>query len=235
MPSTSFATTRWSLVLAAADADAPDSRRALAELCAAYWYPLYAFLRRQGCGADEARDHTQEFFARLLEKDYLRVVDRARGRFRSFLLAACQHFLANERDKARAQKRGGGRLHVPIDFGDAEKRYGHEPAHFLTPERLFQRRWALTLLDKVLHRLRLEMAESGRDAVFSQLKDTLTGSSIPYAHLAEQLGMTEGAVKVAAHRLRKRYRELLRQEIERTVDCETEVEDEIRSLFAALG
>jgi RNA polymerase sigma-70 factor (ECF subfamily) len=237
MPRASFATTRWSLVLAAAEADEPDSRQALAELFGTYWYPLYAFIRRQGFDPEQAQDHTQEFFARLLEKDYLRDADRQRGRFRSFLLAACQHFLANERDKARAQKRGGGRLHVPIDFQDAESRYGHEPAHALTAEKLFERRWALTLLEQVLQRLRQEQLDAGRGLVFEQLKGALAGErgSTGYAQLGESLGMSEAAIKVAVHRLRKRYRELLRAEIERTVESDSEVEAEIRSLFAALG
>jgi RNA polymerase sigma-70 factor (ECF subfamily) len=233
----SFATTRWSLVLQAAEGDTGHSQEALAALCATYWYPLYAFIRRQGFDADQAQDHTQEFFARLLEKDYLKVADRERGRFRSFLLAACQHFLANERDKARAQKRGGGRLHVPIDFHDAEHRYGHEPAHHLTAEKLFERRWALTLLDQVLQRLRQEMADRGRGPVFELLKGCLAGekTAASYEQLGRQLRMTEGAIKIVVHRLRKRYRELLRAEIERTVETAAEVEAEIRSLFAALG
>jgi len=236
MPS-SFATTHWSLVLAAADRDAPESRQALAELCSAYWYPLYAFIRRQGHDADAAQDLTQEFFARLLEKEYLRTADRQRGRFRSFLRAACQHFLANERDRARAKKRGGGRMHVPIDFSEAERRFTLEPAHGLTPEKLYDRRWALTLLDQVLQQLRAEFAATEKLELFQRLKGCLTGerSEKSYGEIAEQLGMSEGAVKTAAHRLRRRYGELLRQEIERTVQTEADVDDEIRSLFAALG
>jgi RNA polymerase sigma-70 factor (ECF subfamily) len=225
-----FATTRWSLVLAA-----PQSQEALASLCAAYWYPLYAYVRRRGHAPEEAQDLTQEFFTRLLEKDYLRVVDRAKGRFRSFLLTACQHFLSNERDRARAQKRGGDRLHVPL-IPDAEVRYAREPAHTLTPEKLFERRWALTLLDQVLIRLREEWQRAGKAPLFEALKTCLTGekSAVPYAEVAAEQGMTEGAVKVAVHRLRRRYRELLRKAIERTVDEPSQVEEELRELFAAL-
>jgi RNA polymerase sigma-70 factor (ECF subfamily) len=232
-----FATTHWSVVLAARDRAAPQSREALAALCAAYWYPLYAYIRRRGHDADQAQDLTQEFFARLLEKDYLQVVDRAKGKFRSFLLAACQHFLCNEYDRARARKRGGGRASISLDFQAAEGRYGLEPAHSLTPEKLFERRWALTLLDQVLGRLRDEMIHAGREKLFETLKVVLMGekASIPYRQLAKELDLSEGSIKVAVHRLRKRYRELLREEIERTLDESVQVEEEIRDLFAALG
>src|SRR5436309_2659860 len=154
-----FATTHWSLVVAAQDRGSPQAKEALSGLCGSYWYPLYAFIRRQGHSADKAQDLTQEFFARLLEKDFLAAVDREKGKFRSFLLAACKHFLANERDRVRAQKRGGGRQGLSLDFNSADRRYGLEPAHTLTPERLFERRWALTLLDQVLARPRLESVE----------------------------------------------------------------------------
>jgi RNA polymerase sigma-70 factor (ECF subfamily) len=206
-------------------------------LCHAYWYPLYAFIRRQGFSPEQAQDHTQEFFARFLEKDLLGSADRARGQFRSFLLAACKHFLANERDRARAVKRGGGREPVSLDLQDAEQRYGLEPADELTPERLFERRWALTLLDQVLARLREESVRADKASLFDRLKGFLTGhaDAKPYRQVAEELGMTEGAVKVAVHRLRNRYRELLQEEIARTVDDPAQVEDEIRSLFQALA
>jgi RNA polymerase sigma factor (sigma-70 family) len=232
-----FATTRWSLVLAAKGRGEPQAREALADLCALYWYPLYAYVRRRGHDADRAQDLTQEFFARLLEKDFLADVDRGKGRFRSFLLAACKHFLANERDRARALKRGGGREPIPIDALDAESRYRREPVDAMTPERLFDRRWALTLLDQVLQRLGEEMARAGKAVWFDRLKPALLGArgSDPYGQIAAELGMTEGAVKVAVHRLRQRYRALLNEEIARTVDDPGQVEDEIRDLFAAVG
>ena len=234
-----FATTHWSLVLAAKDRASPQSQEALAALCAAYWYPLYAYVRRRGHDAHQAQDLTQEFFARLLEKDYLQVVDREKGKFRSFLLAALQHFLSNEYDRAKARKRGGGggRPALAIDFAAAEGRYALEPAHSLTPEKLFERRWALTLLDGVLARLREEYHDGGKGKLFDGLKSYLTAgeSAVSHAETARTLDMSEGAVKVAAHRLRKRYRELLREEIERTLDEPGRIDDEIRDLFAALG
>jgi RNA polymerase sigma-70 factor (ECF subfamily) len=232
-----FATTHWSLVAAARDRASPEARDALAELCRAYWYPLYAFIRRKGHAADAAQDLTQEFFTRLLEKDFLGAVDRARGKFRSFLLAACQHFLANEYDRAAAQKRGGGRAHLPLDFRAAEDRYTHEPAHALTPERLFERRWALTLLDDVLVRLQAEFDEAEKGPLFDRLKAFLTqpAETAPYRELAAGLAMTEGALRVAVHRLRRRYRELLEAAIAQTVETPDQVAEEIRCLFTALG
>lgn len=232
-----FATTNWSVVLAAGDAAAPQSRQALASLCQGYWYPLYAYIRRQGHAPEPALDLTQEFFLRFLEKDFLRAVDRGKGRFRSFLLAACKHFLANERDRILAKKRGGGATIVSIIADEAEQRYGLEPAYTSTPEKLFERRWALTLLDQVLTRLRQEFADSGKTRLFELLKTFLTGEKTTsgYAQAGAELGMSEGSVKVAVHRLRGRYRELLREEISRTLDDASQVEDEIRDLFAALG
>jgi RNA polymerase sigma factor (sigma-70 family) len=236
-PSGRFATTHWSLIARARGAAAPEAREALASLCRAYWYPLYAFIRRRGASADEAQDLTQEFFARLLEKDFLAAVDPGKGRFRAFLLAACKHFLANERDRARARKRGGGRPLLSLDLQDAEGRYLLEPAHGLTPEKLFERRWALTLLDQMLARLRGEYQGAGKGRVFDGLKNSLTAgeATTPYPQLAAELGMSEGAVKVAAHRLRRRYRQLLRDEIARTVRDPAGVDDEVRDLFAALA
>lgn len=230
-----FATTRWSLVAAAQDPAAPESRQALADLCAAYWYPVYAYVRRRGHDHHRAQDLTQAFFARLLEKNDLADADRTRGRFRSFLLTACQHFLANQHDYAKAKKRGGGRSHVALDFADADYRYAREPAHDDTPERLFDRRWALDLLDRALTELRGEYEESGRGKLFEALKGTLTGGSEAYAELAESLDMSEGAVKVAVHRLRQRYRDRLRAAIAETVEKPEDVDDEVRDLFAALG
>jgi RNA polymerase sigma-70 factor (ECF subfamily) len=231
-----FLTTRWSLVAAARDADSPEARTALAELCEAYWYPLYAFVRRQGHSMEDAHDLTQEFFARLLEKDYLGEADRQKGKFRSFLLACCKHFLANEHDRAKALKRGGGVAIRSLDCGAAESRYSREPAHDLTPERLFERRWALVLLQNVFTRLRQEHEQAGKLKLFEQLKPFLAGDgpALRYAQAGQALGLTTGAVKVAVHRLRHRYRELVYEEIARTVDDPALVEAEIRDLFAAL-
>jgi RNA polymerase sigma-70 factor (ECF subfamily) len=231
-----FRTTHWSLIAAARDRDSGEAREALAALCEAYWYPLYAFIRRQGYKMEDARDLTQGFFTRLLEKDYLNDVDREKGKFRSFLLASCKHFLANEHDRAHALKRGGGLAIRSLDSGTAESRYSEEPAHDLTPERLFERRWALLLLQNVFARMRQEHEQAGKLMLFEQLKPFLAGDgpSLRYSQAAEQLRMSTGAVKVAVHRLRGRYRELVHEEIARTVDDPALVEAEIRDLFAAL-
>ena len=236
-PPERFRTTRWSLVLAARDRTSPEARQALQELCEAYWYPLYAFVRRHGHPAEEAQDLTQEFFVRLLEKDFLALVDQSRGKFRSFLMTACKHFLANECDRARALKRGGGRELLSIDARAGESRYAAEPTHDLTAERLFERRWALLLLQHVLSRLRDEFRQAGKGEQFEQLKVFLTGekSAGHYVQTAEVLRATPGAVRVAVHRLRRRYRELLREEIARTVNDPGQVEAEIRDLMTALG
>jgi len=217
-----------------AGGSSPKARDALSSLCAAYWYPLYAYVRRQGHSAHDAQDLTQEFFARLLDRGGVGGVAPDLGRFRTWLLAALQHFLINEWHRARAQKRGGGALHLSMD-DDAEARYLREPADPLTAEKLFDRRWALTLLDRVLTRLGAEMAETGKTAHFEALKFCLSGGKRAYADVASTLGMTEGAVKVAVHRLRERYRALIRAEILETVADPGEVEAELRDLFAALG
>lgn len=232
-----FALTRWSIVLAAGRSDSTHARDSLEKLCQEYWHPLYAFVRRQGHSPHDAQDLTQEFFARLLQKNYLGGVDRAKGRFRSFLLASLKHFLANEWDKARAQKRGGHQVPIPIDARSAETFYGAEPAENMTADKIFERRWALTLLDQVLARLRAEFVRDKKTNLFEDLKSTLTGErrSLPYAHIAAKLAMTEGAVKVAVHRLRQRYREILREEIAHTVSGPEQIEEEIRALFAALA
>ena len=232
-----FVTTHWSVVLTAGRSDTTHARDALEKLCRTYWPPIYAFVRRQGHGPHDAQDLTQEFFARLLEKNYLGDVDRAKGRFRSFLLASVKHFLSNEWDKANAKKRGGGRSFIPIDARTAESQYGLELAHELTAERIFERRWALTLLDQVLSKLRHEYHSDGKVRLFEELKSTLTGASrsVPYVEIAARLRQSKGAVKVAVHRLRSRYRELLRAEIANTVAGPDEVENEIRNLFAALS
>ena len=230
-------TTHWSVILAAADGSSPESDRALATLCRTYWYPLYAFVRRQGHPAHEAEDLTQEFFARILEKQYLGGVGPEKGRFRTFLLVCLRRFLANEWDRKRALKRGGGKAALSIDFADADARYRLEPAHELTPERLFERRWALTLLEQVLAELSDEMKRAGKAELFAALKVYLAAeaSAPPHAEVAAELGMSEGAVKVAVHRLRQRYRQLLRDEIARTVGDERDVDGEIGRLFAALA
>jgi len=231
-----FAATRWSIVRAAGgDHDATDTRRALEELIQAYWFPLYAFLRRQGQPPAEAEDLVQGFLTRLMEKQDLARVDRAKGRFRSFLLASLKHFLANEYHKKRALKRGGGRV-VSLDALDAEARYAVEAAHDMTPDRLFDRRWALAVLDHVLSRLRRQYADAGKAALFETIKDCLTPrrGRLSYARLAEGLGMTHGALRVAVHRMRRRYRDLLRDEIAQTVDSPQQVEEEIAYLLNCL-
>jgi RNA polymerase sigma-70 factor (ECF subfamily) len=232
-----FPTTHWSQVVAAGDRAAPEARDALAELCRAYWYPLYAFIRRKGHGPDDAQDLAQDFFATLLVNNTLAAADRDKGRFRSFLMAACAHYLSNRRDRCKAVKRGGGRVFVPIDGRDAEGRYGHEPAHELTAERLFERRWALTLLERVLGALETEMVAAGKARLFAALRPALAGQTdtATYRTLAAELGLSPGALKVAAHRLRSRYRELLREEVAATVADPTEVEEEIAALLAVLA
>jgi DNA-directed RNA polymerase specialized sigma24 family protein len=237
LPKPQFATTQWSLVLAARDKGSPKAEGALADLCGAYWFPIYAFVRRHTLSVAEAEDLTQGFFTRLLEKDYLKDVDREKGRFRSFLLVACKHHMANERDHARAIKRGGGRPLLSLDAEAAEDRYALEPSHSLTPERAYERQWALTLLARVLARLRNEFVEDGRESTFESLKAFLTGesASAPYHALAVEMATTEGAVKVAVHRLRRRYRDLIRAEISATVDGEKAIDDEVRHLLAALS
>jgi RNA polymerase sigma factor (sigma-70 family) len=232
-----FVTTRWSVVLAAGRGETPEAQEALAVLCRNYWYPVYAFVRRKGHSPHDAEDLTQEFFARLLEKHYLAGIKREGGRFRSFLLTALNRFLANEWDRVRALKRGGGQQAVPIDRDSAESRYQVEPAHELTPEKLYERQWAQALLDQVLARLRAEYGQDGKAALFDQLSRSLSlpRGALPYAELAGQLGTTEAAVKMAVQRLRARYRELLRAEIAQTVAQPAEVEEEIRYLFATFS
>jgi RNA polymerase sigma factor (sigma-70 family) len=232
-----FASTQWSLVLAAGHRSSPDSCDALAALCQAYWYPLYAYARRQIGNVHEAQDLTQSFFARLLEKNLVSIADPARGRFRSFLLTSFKNFLVNEWDKGQAKKRGDGVMPLSLDFAGAESRYPIEPSGGDSPERLFERQWVLSLLDHVLDRLRQESALAGKADQFDALKDFISGLPVDgnYAEAAHRLGATENAAKVAAHRLRKRYRELLREEIGRTIVGPEEVDDEIRCLFAMMA
>ncbi len=232
-----FATTHWSVVLSARDDRASQAQASLAKLCQTYWYPLYVYVRRQGHGVPDAQDLTQEFFARLIEKNSLEQVRREKGKFRSFLLASLKNFLTNEWDRARALKRGGGQELVSLDGDTAETRYGLEPAHGETADKIFDRRWAMTLLDTTLSRLRQEFDNQGKAKLFEALKFTLTAErgTTPYAELATKLGLSEGAVKVSVHRLRQRYREVLRAEIAHTVGSAGEVEEELRHLFAALS
>lgn len=232
-----FATTQWSLVVRAARSDDSAARAALELLCRRYWFPLYAFARRRVSEVHEAQDLIQEFFVRLLEKNSLAAASPDRGRFRSFLLASLKNFLANEWDRANAQKRGGGIERWSLNWDSGESRLSLEPAHFDTPEREFERQWALTLLDNVVRRLQDEFSLSGKSRQFELLKETLTGgrAALDYAAVAAELSMTEHAVRQAAHRLRKRYRELLRQEVADTVESDNDVEDEIGRLLASLG
>jgi RNA polymerase sigma factor (sigma-70 family) len=230
-----FPTTRWTLVVAAGDPARQESRAALVSLCEAYWYPLYAYVRRRGHSVAEAQDLTQEFFVRVLEGRYLDRADREKGRFRSFLLTSLKFFLADEMDKTRAQKRGGAAL-LPFEVSSGEDLYRREPANEETPESIFERRWAHSLLDNVLERLRDEFVQHGRLDHFNKLKVFLLGQAdAPYAVLARELEMSEGALKVAIHRLRKRYRDVIRLEIAETVADATEVEPELRYLAAKLG
>jgi len=232
-----FATTHWSVVLAAGKSSSGRCQDALETLCRTYWFPLYAYLRRHGCNWHQAEEYTQAFFARLLEKHDLRQVDPKRGKFRSFLLASLKHFLANERARARAKKRGGGRHRLSLDFEKGESQYTLEPAEKLTPEKLFERSRALTVLAQTKARLQAEGTTAKEKKRFEHLKGYLTAdkNSVPYQGVATQLDMTEWAVKVAVHRLKKRYRELLRDEIAQTVTDKDQIDEEIRDLFAALA
>src|SRR6266404_91046 len=229
-----FPTTRWTLVVAAGHPHQKETRSALVSLCENYWYPLYAYLRRRGYPADHAQDLTQEFFVRVLEGRYIDRADPEKGRFRAFILTSLKFFVADEADRHRAQKRGGGAV-LPLEFVSGEDRYQREPAHDETPERIFERRWALAVLNRVMDRLRTEFVHHGRPEHFDRLKVFLLGQSdAPYAALAREMNTSEGALKVAIHRLRKRYRELFRQEIADTVADPAEVEAELRFLAAVL-
>jgi RNA polymerase sigma factor (sigma-70 family) len=232
-----FVTTHWSVVLAAKDKASPDSAAALEALCRTYWYALYAFVRRQGHAAPDAQDLTQEFFARLLAKDYLSAAAREKGRFRTFLRVALKRFLANEWDRARRQKRGGGHTPLSLDTEMGEERYRAEGSDGLPPDRLYERRWAMTLLEQTLARLRAEHAAVGKTVEFERLKGVLMADrgAIEYGALAEALDLSEGAARVAVHRLRKRFRELFRAAVADTVSGPEEVEDELRYLVGILG
>jgi RNA polymerase sigma-70 factor (ECF subfamily) len=232
-----FATTRWSVVLSTLDGDPGRARLALEQLFVTYWYPLYAFLRRRGHQPADAEDLVQGFIAHVLERDSLRSVNADKGRFRSYLLACLNHFVADTAARAGRLKRGAGRAPLSLDAAAAERRYGLEPADPATPEQLYERRWALTLLDTVLQRLEGEAEESGRGELFRQIKGVLVGdrSGSPYARLSEQLGLSVAALAVTVHRLRRRYRELVREEIAHTVSHPAEVDEEMRHLFQVLA
>lgn len=236
-PKGAFVTTHWSVVVTAGRTDTTRALAALEKLCRTYWYPLYAYVRRRGQSPQDAQDLTQEFFAQLLEHNWVAKADPNKGRFRSFLLMALNRFLANEWDKARTLKRGGQVQIIPFPLETAETRYVREPGETITPEQIFEQQWALTLLDEVLARLRREHAEEGKETVFETLKPCLVGSreTQPYAALAAELEMTEGAVKTAVCRLRQRYRELLKDEIAHTVATPDEVDEELRHLFRVLA
>jgi RNA polymerase sigma factor (sigma-70 family) len=232
--SSSFPTTLWTVVLRAGRDEPAQARSALAQLCQGYWYPLYSFIRRRGHSPHDAQDLTQEFFAHLLEKHALGRVDPKHGRFRTFLLASLKNFLANDWDKAHALKRGGGQSIVSLDQDSAESRYRLEPSHAMTPDRHFERQWTMTVLDQVLAALRNECHSEGKGDLFEELKAVLTGQPGAYADIAARLHRSEGAIKVAVHRLRQRYRELMRAHIAETVG-DGEVDDELRQLLAALS
>jgi RNA polymerase sigma-70 factor (ECF subfamily) len=231
-----FVTTHWSVVLAAGQRDSGPAQAALEHLCRAYWTPLYTYVRRRNYSAEDAQDLTQEFFARFLSKNYLQTAQPSRGRFRSFLLGALQHFLANEWDKARAAKRGGGRAAIPLDDLSAENLYRAVSARERTPEESYDQSWALALLEQVRQRLREEYTRAGKGRQFDHWVAFLPGEASPlsYAQAGQRLGLSEEAVRSEVYRLRKRYRELVRLEVGQTVATPGEIEDELRHLIAVL-
>jgi RNA polymerase sigma-70 factor (ECF subfamily) len=232
-----FNTTHWSVVVAAKGTDSPFVREALEKLCCTYWYPIYAYLRRRGCGGHDAQDLTQGFFAQLLQRRSIQSVEREKGKFRSFLLASLNYYVADERDRANAQKRGGGREVLSLDVQEAQQRYRLEPADERSPEKIFEHRWAMTLLDQVLARLGQEFTDTGKRELFERLQAFLverTGDET-YAEVGRELGMTEEAVKKAAQRMRRRYHQLFREEIAQTVASPAEVDEELRHLCAVLS
>ncbi|MCC7013102.1 MAG: sigma-70 family RNA polymerase sigma factor [Planctomycetes bacterium] len=234
---TPFLTTRWSVVVEAGRVGSPTSRAALSELCEVYWYPLYAYVRRRGYSTEDASDLTQAFFARLLEKNVVGVADPARGRFRAFLLGSLKNFLANEWDKLHAQKRGGGSRPLSLDFEIADEKFRREPTTKLTPEMEYERNWALAVLERALARLQGEYSKRGKAALFERLRSALVSAEDSDSRLAmaKDLGMTEGAVKVALHRMRGAFRESLRTEIAETVGSDRDLDDELRALIEALS
>lgn len=231
-----FATTHWSVVLQAGQGDSTQAMAALEKLCTTYWYPLYAYVRRRGYAEHDAQDLTQGFFTHLLQHRIVRAVAPGQGRFRSFLLASLSHFMTNEFHRRQAQKRGGGRPTISLDAQEAEQRYRLEPANLESPEKLFEQRWAVTLLEAALARLEQDFIAAGKGALFQHLRGLLVEGlrSRSYAEIAAQVGMTESAVKQAAHRLRRRYQQVVRQEIAQTVSGPGEVEEELRYLWSVL-
>ena len=231
-----FSTTRWSVIVAAGRSTGDSARAALETLCRDYWYPLYAYLRRSGQSPNDAEDLTQGFFAGFLAKNYLADLSPEKGRFRSYLLGALKHHVSGVRKRARAAKRGGGKAPLPLDFERAEERYRLEPSHDVTPDRIYERSWAIALLENVVEKLERDYADRGNGDLFAALRGFLTGADdTPYVDVGAGLDMSEGAVKVAVHRMRRRYGELLRDEITRTLEPGDDVESEIRHLFAALS
>jgi RNA polymerase sigma-70 factor (ECF subfamily) len=232
-----FATTHWSVVLGAGDASSPEAEAALSRLCQTYWLPVYAFVRKRGHSPEEAQDLTQAFFANFLEKQHVSRANRERGRFRCFLMTSVENFLRDENDRAQAQKRGCGRQLLSLDEQDAEARYLREPTTETDPAKAFEQRWAATLLDTVLSRLQAEFGATGRSDLFEALQAHLWGDaeSTPYPELAERFGLSLANVKITAHRLRQRYRELLREEIAHTVALPSQVDDEIRHLMQVVS
>jgi RNA polymerase sigma-70 factor (ECF subfamily) len=232
-----FATTHWSVVLASGQNADAQASAALEELCRSYWYPLYSYVRRRGHSPEDAQDLTQQFFALFLQKEYFRLADRAKGRFRTFLLHSLHHFLINEWKRAHCAKRGGGATIFSLDAMDAEHRYAREPATTLSPERAYEKQWAATLLTRVLTKLRSDYAEAGSSRLFAELADLLWGKdgSVSFAEIGTRLGMTEGAARAAMHRLRTRYREGLRREVAQTVNEPGEVDEELRYLISVVS
>jgi RNA polymerase sigma factor (sigma-70 family) len=231
-----FATTHWSVVISAGRSSSPDSKQALEALCETYWYPLYAYARRQVPDVHEAHDLTQEFFSELLEKNYVDTATPERGRFRGFLLTAFKHFMSKQWEKSKTQRRGGGRTPISLDFVSADSKYNIEPSEGLTAEQFYDRQWAVTLLGKIMEQLEGEFDRDGKAKQFDLLKGYIVGDhvGVTYANVATELNMTEAAVKMSASRMRRRYRELLREEIGQTVDAPEEVDQEIRNLLATL-
>jgi RNA polymerase sigma-70 factor (ECF subfamily) len=232
-----FVTTHWSIILRAGGAASKDADAALEDLCRAYWYPLYAYVRRQGHSVDDAQDLTQNFFARFLERKSLRLADRSRGRFRTFLLTSLKNFLINEWKKSHCEKRGGGRQIISLNAEETETRFLAEPADERAPDKAFERQWALVVLDRVLSQMQAGFAAAGRGQVFEELKSYLTGedNESSCTEIGRRLGMTEGNLRVTIHRLRGQYRDLLREEVARTVETAEAIEEEIRHLISALS
>ena len=230
------ATTQWSEVLAARDGSDTEAREALGTLCQTYWQPLYAYIRHQGYGPEESRDLTQAYFAELLEKDFLADVDPSKGRFRSYLLATLRHFLSHERDRDRALKRGGGTRTLSLDVETGEERYSIQATEAMTPVDVFEHRWAMTVLDRAMGRLAAESKETGNGEQFETLRHYLTSANpqVPYGEAAEELGMSEGAIRTAVHRLRKRYGQAWRAEIAQTVANPADTDEEVRHLLAVV-